>query len=49
MARAGNTKQINISLPTPLVEQCKELADDQGRSLSNFLAYLIKIGIRKYE
>jgi len=45
MTRPGNTKQINISMPVDLIDQCKELAEAQGRSMSNFLAYLIKNAI----
>lgn len=40
-SRAPGMTQISISLPQALVEKVDRLAREQGRSRSNFIAYVI--------
>ncbi len=47
MVRAGNTVQLNASIPKELMKQLKELAEKEDRSLSNLVAVLLKKAIKK--
>ena len=43
--RPGKTKQLNISIPEDLVPRIKQAADEDKRSVSNFLAVVIEDGL----
>ena len=47
MERAGKTAQLNASLPKDLMEQLKELAKKEERSLSNMVTVLLRKAIKK--
>ena len=47
MVRAGNTVQLNASIPKELMKQLKELAKKEDRSLSNLVSVLLKKAIKK--
>jgi metal-responsive CopG/Arc/MetJ family transcriptional regulator len=36
------TRRASVSLPEGVMEELQELADDQGRSLSNVMAFLLE-------
>lgn len=39
--RPGKTKQLQASIPAWLYDKLKEMADEDGRSLSNFVGNLL--------
>jgi len=47
MVRAGNTVQLNVSIPKKLMKHLKELAKKEDRSLSNLVGVLLKKTIKK--
>ena len=47
MVRAGNTVQLNVSIPKKLMKQLKELAKKEDRSLSNLVGVWLKKTIKK--
>ena len=47
MVRAGNTVQLNASIPKELMKQLKELAKKEDRSLYNLVSVLLKKSIKK--
>jgi len=47
MARTGNTTQINVTVPKILDKRLRELAQEQGRSFSNLIAWLLTQAIKK--
>ena len=49
MVRAGNTVQINASIPRDLMERLKALAEKERRSLSNLVAYLLEKEVERLE
>lgn len=40
--RSGNTVQLNISLPKELRDEIERLAEAEDRSISNYVARIIK-------
>ena len=49
MARAGQTVQINASIPKDLMEKLKALAKKERRSLSNLVSYLLEKEVERLE
>jgi len=47
MARAGNTVQINVSIPKDLKATLLEISKKEGRSMSNLIAKILKENIEK--
>jgi len=47
MERAGNTLQLNASIPKDLMKKLKEMAKEEDRSLSNLVVVLLKKAIKK--
>ena len=47
MGRAGNTLQLNASIPKDLMKKLKEMAKEEDRSLSNLVVVLLKKAIKK--
>lgn len=47
MTRPGKTIQINISIPRELDKKLRELAKADNRSLSNFVANLLRQAIKE--
>ncbi len=47
MTRPGKTVQINVSIPRDLDAKLKELAEADNRSLSNYIANLLRQAVDK--
>ena len=47
MARIRNTTQINVTVPKMLNKRLREMAQEQGRSFSNLIAWLLTQAIEK--
>lgn len=45
----GRASRISVSLAEPLLERLQELAEREGRSLSNLCARLLEHAIEHYE
>jgi predicted DNA-binding protein len=39
-------KRFSVTLPNTVFEQLEVLADNQGRTSANLVAYLIEVGVR---
>ena len=49
MARAGQTVQINASIPKDLMEKLKALAKKERRSLSNLVSVFLEREVERLE
>lgn len=41
-----NTAQLNVSIPTELVSQLKEAAEQEQRSVSNLVSWLLTLSLQ---
>lgn len=41
------TKKVTVTMPYDLIEQVKLMAENDGRSFSNLVAYLVSEGAKK--
>jgi metal-responsive CopG/Arc/MetJ family transcriptional regulator len=43
------TQRTTFSLPQTVLEELRELSDEEGRSLSNLIAFMVETHLKEYK